>query len=435
LPMSTAPTLDGDGLQPRPVTLRSFAVAVGPSYELMTGGLTRVGADRDSVVLSTASGAASKDVWVLSPADPPAALSRAERPHPPGATDPGGLGPETLPAAVSPRVAHDLYWLGRYAERAESLTRLLRIVDNRWRDLHPAPDPALAECLVVLLQTLTTLTSTWPGFVGEGSGRRLAAPEPELVAVIRAEDRVGSLAHDLRHVRQLATSVRDQLSRETWSVLAALDRGLAHVGDGSGRALGGGVTAGLDTIMQALLALSGLMSENLVHDAGWYLLDTGRRLERALQTVGLLRAGLASAASPAVEELVIESLLIAADSIITHRRRTPPAPAPTPCSTCSSTIRATRARSVSNTNTSAPISTPWRPTRPRTGPDPASTGSGAGCSTSTRRSRLGPTCAARPTRRTGALSSHPWVRWSSSCVTCTTSSTPSTSHPACRCSR
>jgi uncharacterized alpha-E superfamily protein len=80
---------------------------------------------------------------------------------------------------------------------------------------------------------------------------------------------------------------------------------------------------GLAHLLQATLAFSGLMAESMVRDAGWYLLDAGRRLERAMQVSALLRYTLTAAYPPEAQQLVVESVLIAAESIITHRRRYP----------------------------------------------------------------------------------------------------------------
>jgi uncharacterized circularly permuted ATP-grasp superfamily protein/uncharacterized alpha-E superfamily protein len=325
LAMSTAPTLRETALQPRSIVLRTFAVTDGTTYQVMPGGLTRAPLAPDTVMVSNATGAVSKDVWVLSSVTPAGDDQVAV----------GLLGPETVSAAVSPRVAEDLFWLGRYAERAESLTRLLRVVDNRWRDMHPAPDPALARCAVSLLEALTAVTATWPGFAGEGAGARLAAPQAELLSLIADESRTGTLAHDLNRIRSLANAVRDQLSADTWMVLSGLDRSLlpfTHAASSTQR--GGSIerpslqssdelSDGLAHLLQATLAFSGLMAESMVRDAGWYLLDAGRRLERAMQVSALLRYTLTTAYPPEAQQLVVESVLIAAESIITHRRRYP----------------------------------------------------------------------------------------------------------------
>src|SRR5205807_610834 len=92
----------------------------------------------------------------------------------------------TTPALVGDRleprrVAGNLFWLGRYAERAEGLTRLLRGVLVRLTETS-----GLAESteLPVLLRAVTMMSASQPGFVGEGGEARLAAPESELLAVV-----------------------------------------------------------------------------------------------------------------------------------------------------------------------------------------------------------------------------------------------------------
>src|SRR5439155_1323692 len=65
---------------------------------------------------------------------------------------------------------------------------------------------------------------------------------------------------------------------------------------------------GLGHLLQATLAFSGLMAESMVRDAGWYLLDAGRRLERAMQVNALLRHTLTTAYPPEAQQEVGEAL-------------------------------------------------------------------------------------------------------------------------------
>jgi uncharacterized alpha-E superfamily protein len=77
----------------------------------------------------------------------------------------------------------------------------------------------------------------------------------------------------------------------------------------------------LGRIMQSLLALSGLAAESMVRDPGWRFMDAGRRIERGQQLAALLRATVTVERSTATDSLLLESVLIAAESIITYRRR------------------------------------------------------------------------------------------------------------------
>lgn len=73
--------------------------------------------------------------------------------------------------------------------------------------------------------------------------------------------------------------------------------------------------------MRSLLALGGLGIESMVRDVGWRFMDAGRRLERGIQLLSLLRATVSAARGTATDSLVLESVLSAAESIITYRFR------------------------------------------------------------------------------------------------------------------
>jgi uncharacterized alpha-E superfamily protein len=221
-----------------------------------------------------------------------------------------GLGPGAL---IPSRVAENLWWLGRYAERAEAVTRLLRVVLDRRNEFEAATSEAGVSALRVLLAATTRVTATQPGFTGDDGPMRLAAPGDELRSLIVDDGRPGTLAHATRGLVAAAEAVRDQLSRDTWLVVGNLDRVL--VGDL------GEPQAALAEIMQSLLALSGLFEESMERDLGWRHMDAGRRLERSLQVLALLRATVGEAHDTATDSLLLESVLIAAESIITYRRR------------------------------------------------------------------------------------------------------------------
>ena len=65
--LSTVPTLIEDGLQPRHVDLRPFAVNNGEDIWVLPGGLTRVALPEGELVVNSSQGGGSKDTWVLSP--------------------------------------------------------------------------------------------------------------------------------------------------------------------------------------------------------------------------------------------------------------------------------------------------------------------------------------------------------------------------------
>jgi uncharacterized alpha-E superfamily protein len=130
----------------------------------------------------------------------------------------------------------------------------------------------------------------------------------------------GTVAQSLAGLQETARAVRDQLSGDTWVVLAGVDRALAELAAAPGDA-GAVLQSTHAAILSGMLALSGLASENMVRDPGWRLMDTGRRIERGQQLAALLRSTLTRRHPAEVESIVIESVLAVAESGLTYRRR------------------------------------------------------------------------------------------------------------------
>jgi uncharacterized alpha-E superfamily protein len=77
----------------------------------------------------------------------------------------------------------------------------------------------------------------------------------------------------------------------------------------------------LRRVLASLLALAGLGAESMVRDPGWRFMDAGRRIERGTQIAALLRSTVSVQHGDATDSLLLESVLMAAESIITYRRR------------------------------------------------------------------------------------------------------------------
>lgn len=63
--LSTVPTLVSDGVRPRHVDLRPFAVNDGDDVWVLPGGLTRVALPEGQLVVNSSQGGGSKDTWVV----------------------------------------------------------------------------------------------------------------------------------------------------------------------------------------------------------------------------------------------------------------------------------------------------------------------------------------------------------------------------------
>jgi uncharacterized circularly permuted ATP-grasp superfamily protein/uncharacterized alpha-E superfamily protein len=316
--LSTTPVLGSGGtLEARHTALRAFLCVRQDDYLVMPGGLTRVAGRAGEMVVSNQEGGLSKDTWVLSSEPETAAgapgVSLSEGP---------AVG---MQASLPSRVAENLFWMGRYAERAEGTLRLIRGVLKRRRQVREFDGPHETAALEALLRALTHLTTCYPGFLEEGAEDRLAAPEAELLDLITNGQRPGTLHYTLNSLFQSAYALRDRVSGDSWHVLAALreqSRRLEAAPGTDPEAL----RDTLDEVVTRLLALAGLAQESTFRRTGWRFLDTGRRMERAQLTVNLMRATLVARREFLAEGLLLDAVLAWGESLAAYRtgHRAPP---------------------------------------------------------------------------------------------------------------
>jgi uncharacterized alpha-E superfamily protein len=178
-----------------------------------------------------------------------------------------------------------------------------------------------------LLRALTYLTGTYPGFLGDGAPGRLVDPVGELSSVLYDARRAGSLASTVDALFRVAGRVRDRLSTDMWRILSGLALSRPNVDstpfDRDPFAFAS-LTESLDLLDRRVITLAafgGLVTEGMTRGQGWRFLDMGRRLERSLHTLGLLRVTLAGATRGAPEGPLLDALLEIADSAMTFRRR------------------------------------------------------------------------------------------------------------------
>ena len=297
--LSTAPVVTPAGLEPRRFVLRTFGVATGEGYSFLPGGLGRVAASVDEHTVSSAAGTLAKDVWV------PATVQRTE---PAERVRRRLLTLAPRESAVPPRVAHTLMTIGRFAERAESTARLVKVADDLCEDFNSRPGTPGAEAAAVLLVAVTRITGIerWYAEMPLGYLARVAL-DPEAA---------GGVHHSARRLSAEAQEVRDLMSVDVWSVFNRLERTLTHRPAGDHQ-----LQPMLADVLESLLAYAGIAAQSMVRDSSWAFLDAGSRLERARHTVSLLRHAMADQADSETAELVADAVLRAGESIITHRRR------------------------------------------------------------------------------------------------------------------
>ncbi|MGZ4584740.1 MAG: circularly permuted type 2 ATP-grasp protein [Mycobacterium sp.] len=316
---SSAPTDHAGVLSSAGVGIRLFNVAQRSGYAPMIGGVGYVLAPGPAAY--TLQTVAAKDVWVR-----PTERARAETvslpsPAPPAKTAAGTWG------VSSPRVLSDLFWIGRYGERAENMARLLLVARDRFHVYRHQQHTEESECVPVLMAALGRITGTDAAADGDGArdGAEMIAVAPSTLWSLTVDpDRPGSLVQSVEGLALAARAVRDQMSNDTWMVLAGVERALAQrrePPDSLAEADAVLASAQVQTL-SGMLTLSGVAGESMVRDVGWTMMDIGKRIERGIWLTALLRATLTAVRRAAAERTIIEAMLVACESSVIYRRRT-----------------------------------------------------------------------------------------------------------------
>ena len=276
--LSTTPALVAGRLKPRPLSLRVFLARTGEGWQVMPGGFARIGASPEPTAIAMQNGGNAADVWIVADKPQPAVSMVAP---------PGTSYRRATPGSLPSRAADNLFWLGRYVERAEGIMRLLRARNIRLAEAGEAAAPLLA----VMDPLLTALGAAPDKGVPAG-----------LLSTIGAA--IGSAGH-----------VRDRFSPDAWQALIDLNKTATHMaarvtpGDDAARAL--------SALLRKLTGFSGLVHENMYRFLGWRFLTIGRHHERAMG----MAANLAVLADAKAPDGALDLAIEVGDSVMTHRRR------------------------------------------------------------------------------------------------------------------
>ncbi|WP_172292227.1 circularly permuted type 2 ATP-grasp protein [Pseudoruegeria sp. HB172150] len=276
--LSTAPALEDGRLVARPMSLRVFLARTPDGWQVMPGGFARIGNSDESADIAMQQGGAVSDVWVVSDKPPTAETLLKQQ-----APDQSRRQMVALPS----RAADNLFWLGRYTERAEQKIRMLRGYHLRLAETGRADLP-LSEYLAEYLDIL---------------GMDAAEPLPD------------AMLEDVRAAIRSAGRIRDRFSVDGWNALADLQRTMERMaprltaGDDAARAM--------SVYLRKISGFTGLVHENMYRFTGWRFLSLGRAMERAWATANFVTSFTAPDAPEGSYDLAIE----AGDSIMTHRRR------------------------------------------------------------------------------------------------------------------
>lgn len=307
LPLSELAVWRDGALWPRAVVLRVYAVADGEGHwHVLPGGLARVAGEEQ--VATMARGGSSVDTWVQTQG-PVEAFSML----------PGPLSVAALESGrrpVTSRAAENLFWMGRYAERAEYGVRLARSTLALLGEDADVPLP--------LLDTVARL-AVLQGLVPAGvplPSQRLAVFERTLISWLFDELEARSVAFSIASLARAGEQIRDRLSAEHVRLIGLT---LAEIRAARAAAGADGVVTDdeaaemLQQLELRLAAVTGAQADRMTRDEGWRLLAIGRQIERLLTLAAGLQVLFET--QQALTEEGFELLVQLADSVITYRAR------------------------------------------------------------------------------------------------------------------
>src|SRR6201992_3636026 len=172
--LSTTPVWENGKITPRPFVLRVFAAATPDGWTIMPGGFCRIADQPDARAVSMGDGVRSADVWVVSRKAVSASTLLP-------AVDTVRI--RRIAGGPPRRAADNLFWLGRYLERAEATLRLVRTLVTQQRD--PGKGASGAQHAAERIQRLLV---TW------GAVTQVSRSQPAKVAgeALQSEQRFGS---------------------------------------------------------------------------------------------------------------------------------------------------------------------------------------------------------------------------------------------------
>lgn len=307
---STAPNFVDGNLEPRKVSCRTFAIAKKDSYSVMSGGLVRVAAEREELFVSNQRGGISKDFWVVS--------DRTENPLRDYSWDSSSNNSASDINDLSSNTAENLYWSGRYLGRSLVTARYLRVVLNKMNQEHYNSNKTDSKSLHILYQSITNITSTFPGFIGKGSEELLKNPLNEIISLILDTDRLGSLAQTMNSFNNSYYSLRSLWSKDMWRVFDGIKkqwRIFKKAEDFSIPKL----TKFLDRIITRLIAFMALIEESIMVNQGLLLYFIGLQTEQATMHVEKCRALLVVNYDKQVQYGILEAFLNSNESLNIYR--------------------------------------------------------------------------------------------------------------------
>ena len=302
---STVPSFNKGKIEPRNAVIRAFAYLDKNEFKVMPTGLVRVSASKDSLVVSNQKGGTSKDLWILGKNEEftgnnvfknrEVIDSRLEN--------------------ISTKRAENLFWLGRYLNRAITVARMIRFNLKSMLNINRYDDNTNAKKATKILNTsLTHLTMTYPGFLTENDIK----PIVEIIDLIQNSNRAGTLSFSLHMLGSINTNVKNLLTMEAWRIFEKMQKEWLSYGKQQIITNREHISE-LDKLLIYLMAYKELIDESIFKEQGLILYDIGCKIEISQLLISKLRSLLTNKLDMLLEYDVLDSLLNSYESYNSYR--------------------------------------------------------------------------------------------------------------------
>lgn len=163
------------------------------------------------------------------------------------------------------RIAENIYWLGRYVERADDMLRLLEVQEETGEEAGAQPWRTLLDAC--------------------GIPAPHDAARSTVVNRLLVDDNDHSIRNSIRRARENARIVRDRLTLEVWTAVNGFYLGLERRAQRTDLNL---PDALYEWIRKRCDLVWGTIDNTLIRDDGWAWLNVGRYVERTSMTARTL---------------------------------------------------------------------------------------------------------------------------------------------------
>jgi uncharacterized circularly permuted ATP-grasp superfamily protein/uncharacterized alpha-E superfamily protein len=315
LKSATTPVYQNNAFAARPFQMRVFLVPdEDGGWQMMPGGFARCSSDVDHVDVSMRTGGGSKDVWVVPDKKVRAPVTSVQESKSAMQT-PAQIQRRILD--LPSRIADNLFWLGRYIERAEMQARLLRTIISLL--LEEQTDEIQSACLPLIEQLVDSKTSAEDFLDPVTNLLDTAKVEACIAHYLNDSKNNESLVNNLNAIERTGYSLKERLSIDAWKRIFHIKKLSSKAAELKVSIYDQESSDFLEWALESLTSVTGTVTENMTRSQSWRFLQIGRRIERGITTAQLFSDIFKK--SYHYSDPLFQGVLELCDCSITYRRR------------------------------------------------------------------------------------------------------------------